>query len=295
MTSSELLHLVEHTLLDTLPMVPVLFVLYTALELLSHREGSRLLTRAGLPGAFGPIAGALLGVVPQCGMSVFMTSLYLGGRVSRGTLVATYLATSDEAIPVLLAHGDQWGTVLRVIGLKLVAGIASGLLVDAVAAPARAPRATATPTPVGSRIQHHVETEMHRAPWSRAMLHSGRRTLEIAGWVFAITLLMAIAIESVGLAAIAARTERHPVLELLGTAMFGLIPNCSASIAIAEGYLRGVLSFGATIAGLCAGAGYGPILLFRRGVLGTAVRLLAICLAFSIAVGAIVSVTLPAR
>ena len=93
-----------------------------------------------------------------------------------------------------------------------------------------------------SRIQLHVETELHEAPWPRAMLHSLRRTLEIFGWVLLATSVIGLLVEWIGLTRIAAGTKGHPTLELLGTALFGLIPNCSASIAIAEGYLRGVLS-----------------------------------------------------
>jgi hypothetical protein len=287
MTLADFQHLLVHTLGDTLPMIPALFVLYTALELLSHREGSRLVTRSGLPGGFGPLAGALLGVVPQCGMSVFMTSLFLSGRVSSGTLVATYLATSDEALPVLLAHGHRVGTVAQIVGLKLAIGSVAGLLVDAVV-PRRATDG-ALAAPGRSRIQRHVETEMHEAPWTRAMGHGLRRTIEIFGWVFAITFALGAGIEMVGLDRVSAGAARYPALTLAGTAVFGMIPNCSASIAIAEAYLRGVLSFGAAIAGLSAGAGYGPILLLRRGLLGVALRLLATCLAFSILAGALVS------
>jgi hypothetical protein len=283
------LHLVTHTLRDTLPMIPVLFVLYVALEWLSHHEGSRLMVRSGLPGAFGPLAGALLGVIPQCGMSVFMTSLFLGGRVSMGTLVATYLATSDEAIPVLLAHGGRVRAVAAIVGVKIVVGVLAGLAVDLFVPRARPVAARDVAARSRSRIQAHVEGEMHAAPWTRAVSHSLRRTLEIFGWVFVITLAIGVVIEMVGLSSIATGTRQHPVFTLVGASLFGLIPNCSASIAIAEAYLRGVLPFGATIAGLCAGAGYGPILLFRRGVLGTAVRLLGVCLAFSMLAGAIVS------
>jgi hypothetical protein len=96
---------------------------------------------------------------------------------------------------------------------------------------------------------------------------------------------LGLLIEWVGLARLTAGATAHPRLALVGTAVLGLVPNCSISIAITEGYLRGVLPFGAAVAGLCAGAGYGPILLLRRGLLRTAARLLALCLLFSLAAG----------
>jgi hypothetical protein len=281
MSAAAVWSLVGHTARDVLPMVPVLLVLYTALELVSHREGTRLRSRT-----FGPVAGALLGVIPQCGVSVFATSLYLTGRVTTGTLVATYLATSDEAIPVLLAHGRDYQAVAGLVAVKLVVGAVAGLVVDRLLpggiGPASAP-------PSRSWIQLHVENEMSAAPWNRALAHGARRTVEIAAWVFVITLALGLALESSDLQGLAAQARVHPAVEVIATALFGLVPNCAASIAIAEGYLRGVLSAGAAVAGLCAGAGYGPILLFRRAVLGTAVRLLALCLAWSLAAGALVS------
>lgn len=286
MTITTLLELAEHTLWDTLPMVPVLFVLYAVLEVLSHREGSRLRLRGAGAAAFGPVAGALLGVIPQCGMSVFMTSLYLGGRVTTGTLVATYLATSDEAIPVLLAHGQQMTSVLVLIAIKVLVGVVAGLAIDAWLPAGFAPGPVA---PSRSWIQLHVENELHEAPWSRALAHSARRTFEIVVWVFVISLALGVLIHAVGVERLASGAAAHPRLEMLGSALFGLIPNCSASIAIAEAYLRGVLSFGATVAGLCAGAGYGPILLFRRGVLVHAIRLLMLCFVLSLAAGTLVA------
>ncbi|MGE3841188.1 MAG: putative manganese transporter [Vicinamibacterales bacterium] len=266
---------------DVLPMVPVLLVLYTALELLSHWQGFRLLTRSKLSDAFGPVAGAVLGVIPQCGVSVFMTSLFLSGRVSTGTLLATYLATSDEAIPVLLARGGTGRVLVVLVCIKIAVGAVAGLLVDA---------AGIVPTavePVESRswLRVHVETEMHQTAWLRALWHGLRRTLEICVWVFVLTFALGWLIDRVGLTRIALQAARHPYIELVATALFGLLPNCSASIAIAEAYLSGVLSFGATVAGLCAGAGYGPILLLRTSVLPTAARILALCLFFSLLAG----------
>jgi hypothetical protein len=131
---------------------------------------------------------------------------------------------------------------------------------------------------------------MHAAPWSRALAHSLRRTLEIVGWVFVISLALATIIDAVGVERVTASLTRHPVLEMVGITLFGLIPNCAASIAIAETYLRGFLSFGAAVAGLCAGAGYGPILLFRRGVFPRALRLLLLCFLLSLSAGTLVSV-----
>jgi hypothetical protein len=287
MTLQAVMPIVLDAFRDTVPMVPVLVVLYSALELLSHGQGSRLLTRSSLPRTVGPIAGAVLGVIPQCGMSVFITSLFLAGRVSTGTLIATYLATSDEAIPVLLAHGGHSQTILLLLAVKLATGIAAGSIVDLVL-PVWRHGADARQA-ARSWIQAHTETEMRQAPWSRALGHGLRRALEVFGWVLAVSIGLGLLVETVGLARLASGVAANPAAALILTAVVGLVPNCSISIAIAEGYLRGVLPFGAAVAGLCAGAGYGPILMLRRGLLATAARLLAVCLLFSVAAGLLVT------
>jgi len=113
-------------------MIPVLFVLYFILEYFSHTKQLDLISKLKISGPLGPLAGTLLGIIPQCGMSVFVTTLYLSKRVSLGTLIATYLATSDEAIPVLLANRGQESAILYLIGIKILIGVITGYAVDIV-------------------------------------------------------------------------------------------------------------------------------------------------------------------
>lgn len=270
---------------DTLPLVPVLFVLYAVLEYVSHKKGFQLLARSRAGGAFGPVAGAILGVIPQCGMSVFMTSLYVSGRVTTGTLVSTYLATSDEALPVLLAHGRQGKAILTIIGIKLVAGTVAGLIVDHVL-PARSSAARADRPP--SRLELHTEGELEHTRLTRVLAHSLRRTLEIFGWVLLVSMLLGALLAWVQPERLVGILRHSPVLEIVGTALFGLIPNCAASIAIAEGLIHGVLSFGAAVAGLSAGAGYGPIVLLKERQFGRAATILTVCLVVAVATGFVV-------
>ena len=111
-------------------MIPVLFVLYFILEYFSHTKQLDLISKLKISGPLGPLAGTLLGIIPQCGMSVFVTTMFLSRRVTLGTLVATYLATSDEALPVLIAHRGEEMMILYIVGLKLLIGIVSGYAVD---------------------------------------------------------------------------------------------------------------------------------------------------------------------
>jgi hypothetical protein len=275
------LDILKEAAADTWPLVPALFVLYAGLEVAVRGGSLRLARLARHADAAGPFAGALLGVVPQCGMSVFMSTLFLSGRISRGTLVATYIATSDEAIPVLLAHGHQLRLVAAILGGKIVLGVAGGLLVDALPGPRYFRGLRASP-PTGAA---EVERELHRPDLLHLVRHALGRTVQIVAWVFAVTLLLGLAMAWLAGDEWLQLVSRHKAPGVIGVALFGLIPNCAASIAIAEGAMRGLLPFSATMAGLSAGAGYGPIVLLREGTNRTLVELLALCFGISVAAG----------
>lgn len=125
-----LLHFIEHALEDTLALVPFLFVTYIALEALEHAAGTRANTVVRRAGAAGPVAGALLGVVPQCGFSAMAATLYAGRVVTLGTLVAVFLSTSDEMLPMLVAERVDAGLLFRVLGLKVLVALITGVLAD---------------------------------------------------------------------------------------------------------------------------------------------------------------------
>lgn len=125
-----LLHFIEHALEDTLVLVPFLFVTYIALEALEHAAGARANAVVRRAGAAGPVAGALLGVVPQCGFSAMAATLYAGRVVTLGTLVAVFLSTSDEMLPMLVAERVDAGLLFRVLGLKVLVALVTGVLAD---------------------------------------------------------------------------------------------------------------------------------------------------------------------
>ncbi|WP_276676133.1 putative manganese transporter [Collinsella stercoris] len=125
-----LLHFMEHALEDTLALVPFLFVTYIALEALEHAAGARANAVVRRAGAAGPVVGALLGVVPQCGFSAMAATLYAGRVVTLGTLVAVFLSTSDEMLPMLVAERVEPGLLLRVLGLKVLVALITGVLAD---------------------------------------------------------------------------------------------------------------------------------------------------------------------
>ena len=270
---------------DTYLMIPILFILYFVLEYFSHTKQLDLISFLKISGPMGPIAGTLLGLIPECGMSVFVTSLFLTRRVSIGTLIATYLATSDEALPVLIANREQAIYIFYILGLKLLIGVTSGYIVDFLISKkfyeGKMPE-------VKSSHAVEIDVELHKTRYMEITIHSLKRTFRIYFWVFVITILIASLFTFLHSEEIIETLNVNPILQIAVTALFGLIPNCAASIAIAQAFLHTGLSLGATMAGLSSGAGFGPIVLFKDGEIKTSFKILFLTLVSAISWGFII-------
>ena len=125
-----MLHVLEHTLIDSLKMLPFLFLAYLLIEYIEHSHSKKIEKALGKSGKYGPFVGALLGLIPQCGFSVIASGLYMNQSISLGTLLAVFIATSDDAIPILIAQPKQAQTLFVIIGLKIIVAIVVGYLVD---------------------------------------------------------------------------------------------------------------------------------------------------------------------
>lgn len=271
---------------DTYLMIPVLFLLYFLLEYFSHTKQLDLISKLKISGPLGPLAGTLLGIIPQCGMSVFVTTLFLSRRVTLGTLVATYLATSDEALPVLFAHLEQTELIFYIIGLKFLIGVVSGYAVDVVLRN----KLYDGPLPeVKSSHAVEIKHELEKTIYKEITFHAIKRTLRIYFWVLLITIVISSILFLVDSEQLVKLIQTHPNLQIFAAALFGLIPNCAASIAIAEAFLHTGLSVGAAIAGLSTGAGFGPIVLFKDGNMKTSFHALIIVLLISIIWGYLIN------
>jgi hypothetical protein len=267
---------------DTYLMVPILFILYYLLEYFSHTKQLDLISYLKISGPMGPLAGTLLGLLPECGMSVFVTSLFLTRRVSIGTLIATYLATSDEAIPVLIANREQVVYIVYILGAKLIIGVVSGYLIDLIVSKkfyeGKVPE-------VKSSHAVEIDVELHKTRYMEITIHSLKRTFRIYFWVFVITMAIVSLFAFTHSEEIVESLNVTPVIQIIVTGIFGLIPNCAASIAIAEAFLHAGLPLGAAIAGLSSGAGFGPIVLFKDGEIKTSLKILILTLASAIGWG----------
>lgn len=271
-----LLHVLEHSLEDTIKLVPFLFVTYLAMEALEHSAGERVQAVVERSGKAGPVVGSLLGALPQCGFSAMAATLYAGRVVTVGTLVAVILSTSDEMVPVFLAHQEPPAHLLAIMAVKIVVGVAVGFAVDAaLRAARRAGDGRVHIHELCERAHCHCDDEPADHGHGHGHDHShahGRwaivrsaavHTVQVGVWILAITFAFGLLIELVGTEALAAALANHPVRATFVAALVGLIPNCGASVAITELYLEGVLTTGPMLAGLLASGGVGLLVLWR--------------------------------
>ena len=240
--------------IDSLKTLPFLLGAYLLIEFLEHKASDRLTHALSRLGVFGPVGGAALGCIPQCGFSVAAANFYAGRLITPGTLLAVFLATSDEALPILLSRPGMAGSLLRLVGVKLAAGALAGILVDLV---------------YMKFLKGKIKEPFHELCQDcgceeKGVLRSALgHTLRIAVFLLFVNLALNGAIELVGQERISRLLLSGSVWQPLLAGLIGFLPNCAASVILTELYLGGSLSFGSAVAGLCTGAGLGLLVLFR--------------------------------
>ncbi|MCR8908408.1 arsenic efflux protein [Thermophilibacter sp. ET337] len=268
-----LIHVLEHSVEDTLRLVPFLFVTYLTMEALEHASADRVQRVVERSGKAGPVVGALLGAVPQCGFSAMAATLYAGRVLTAGTLVAVILSTSDEMVPVFLAHQEPVGRMLAIMAAKVLVGIVIGFAVDvALRLLRRAGDGHAHIHELCERAHCHCDDEPEghghdhgHGRWA-VVRSAAVHTVQVSAWILVITFVFGLAMELVGTESLAAAVANHPVRATFLSALVGLIPNCAASVAITELYLEGALAAGPMLAGLLASGGVGLLVLWRTNV-----------------------------
>ena len=241
-------------LVDNLLLLPFLFPTYLLLEAIEAHAGGALERTLGRARRWGPVVGSLSGAVPQCGFSAAAASLYAGGVVTAGTLVAVFLSTSDELLPVLVSAKAPLPLMLKIVGLKIVFGLAAGLLVDAFL------RHRHAAPHVGDLCEHsHCGCAGRKGIVVPALIH----TAEIFAFILVVSGLVELALRFAGEDALKGFVLNRPVVGELLAGLLGLIPNCAVSVAFAQLYMEGGMSAGALMAGSLAGSGLGLLVLFR--------------------------------
>lgn len=248
------------SLTDTVKMLPFLFLAFLMIEYLEHKAQDKIKHIFNGAGVLGPLIGTILGCIPQCGFSVMTANLYSSGIITLGTLIAVFLATSDEAIILLAAAPNGAFEVLRLLITKILIAIIFGYVIYIVE----------------KKCSHNHEHHHHHSHdlcehdrcgceengsvLKPALIH----TVKVFGFLFLFTFIIDFSTSLLGTDKLSSVLLSNSVFQPLLSALIGFIPNCASSVLLTQLYISGTLSFGSLIAGLCTNAGAGMLILFRN-------------------------------
>lgn len=239
------------TLLDIVKLLPFLFISFLILELLEHKLSTKSKKVITSSGKFGPLIGSLLGGIPQCGFSVVATNFYVTRVITLGTLIAIYLSTSDEMLPILLANQVSIIEIVKIVGLKVVIGMVVGFIIDFI---------THSTIKEDFNICEDDHCDCDHSLIKSAIIH----TLKTLLFIGIATFILNITFYFISEDSIKKLFLSNYVIGSFLSPLLGLIPNCAASVILTELYLNGVLTLGTTIGGLLTGSGVAILILFKN-------------------------------
>ena len=265
---------------DSLNMLPLLLIIYIGIELIEYKWGDRIRLRIQRAGSAGPAIGALGGSLPQCGFSVVGATLYTQRLVTIGTLLAIYLSTSDEALPVILSQPDKAGVIIPLILTKVFIAIVAGYSIDFIFRKTNKNvlgHIKKYESGTDNSNHHHQDIiddvtaccghNLNPAPKFNAreiFIHPIIHTAKVFAYIFIVTLVINSVIFWIGEDILAKILASNTILQPFLAALVGLLPNCASSVAITELFLNGTITYGAVIAGLSASGGLGLLVLFKE-------------------------------
>ena len=258
------------------------------MEFLEHRSGNAAEKWLNRSGKFGPLVGSLLGVLPQCGFSAASTGLYTGRVITAGTLVAVWLSTSDEMLPILISRGAPLPLVIKVIAAKVIVALLAGFSIDIVTNIIKKKKSYPDTEPC---IEDFCEREGCRCG-EHFLVSALRHTASLTVFILVFTFILNLVIHGFGEDKLSAIILDRPILGNILAATVGLIPNCAASIVITELYIDGIISIGSMLSGLLVGAGVGVAILLRNNrPLKDSLRIILLLWCIGALVGILVDVT----
>lgn len=247
-----IIDIILDSFIDSVRLLPFLFVTYLVMEYLEHKTGDKMQQAIRRAGKGGPVIGGILGIFPQCGFSAAASNLYAGRIITLGTLIAVFLSTSDEMLPIMISQNAGMVMIVKVLAVKLIVAVAAGFAIDLIFRESKK----------DMRIehlceQHHCHCE--NGIWKSALHH----TVEIFVYILLISLVLNLLIAWIGEEALGSIILESPIAGTLIAGLVGLIPNCAASVVITQLYLDGVLGAGGMLAGLLSGSGVGLLVLLK--------------------------------
>lgn len=259
-------------LLDTFKIFPFLFLIYILIEILEHRT-KLTQSRKILQGSFAPLIGSATGLIPQCGFSVMAAKLYDAGLIGTGTILAVFIATSDEAIIILLSDFEAAGAVMPLVLIKLLVSVAAGYIASFIMRREKLEKVgEAQDVQAHFCCSGHHEHSEHggllgvESDFKTYFLSPLIHSLKIAAYLLIVNLIFGYVIEAVGGAdnISANAIEGGVYVQPLVTGLIGLIPNCASSVILTGAYTNGAITFGSLVGGLCSNAGLGLVILFKN-------------------------------
>lgn len=244
------------SLIDTVKLIPFLLITYIIMEFIEHKTSHKTKDAIKKSGHFGPLIGGILGVVPQCGFSAAASSLYSARIITLGTLIAVFLSTSDEMLPILISEAVDVRIILSILGIKLVIAVIVGFIIDLFF---RKKFETSEDEPEIKDLCEHEHCHCEHGIFKSALKH----TINITLYIFIISLVLNIIIYFIGEDNLAHILNSTPIIGPIIASLVGLIPNCASSVIITQLYLSNVLNFATMIAGLLVNTGVGLLILFR--------------------------------
>lgn len=268
-------------IIDSVKLVPFLLLTYLIMEYIEHKTKDKTKEIIKKSGKYGPFIGSVLGVFPQCGFSVSATNLYAARVITLGTLIAVYLSTSDEMLPIFLSESVPITTILSILGIKLIVGMIAGFGIDIV-----------------MKLRHKDEEEekivdlceKEHCHCEHGIIKSAlKHTLNIFLFILLVTLIINIVIYLIGEEAIAEFLQNQPILGPIIAGIIGLIPNCASSVILTQMYLENVISVATAISGLLVGAGVGLAVLFKtnKGIKQN-IKIVVLLYAIGVTVGIVI-------
>ena len=245
---------VMDTTFDCLKMLPFLFVAFILIEALEHYSSDFTAKALAKVGKAGPVVGAVAGCVPQCGFSVMAANLYAGGIISVGTLLSVFIATSDEAVLIIMSNPERIREVGVLLAAKVIIAVTAGYIIDIFFR-----NQIATVKESGNLCKDCGCDEEDAGIWKPVWHH----TIRIFIYLFIFTGILNLCIEIFGIEQLSKFLLGNTIFQPVIAAIIGLIPNCAASVILTQLYLNGAISFASVIAGLCTGAGVGLVVLFK--------------------------------
>lgn len=239
------------TLIDTLKLVPFLFIAFLLIELFEHKFSKKSIKVVESSGKYGPILGSFLGIIPQCGFSVMATNLYVTRLITLGTLISIYLSTSDEMLPILISEKAEFSLIIKILLIKLFIGMLVGFIIDKIFKVKK------------EKKNYDICEEEHCHCKESIIISSLKHTLNIVVFILLINFILNICFNYLGQDYLSKILLKDSFFGPFISGLIGLIPNCGASVMLTELYINNAINFGSLISGLLTGSGIAIMILFK--------------------------------